>query len=60
MIESRLSDFLDERNIDETTVEVGGGMKMKVPRFLINGHTVWGATAMMMAEFAAILREIED
>lgn len=60
VIETRLNDFLDEKNIDETVVEVGGGMKMKVPRFLINGHTVWGATAMMMAEFAAIMREIEQ
>lgn len=32
--------------------------KMHAPHFLIDGHIVWGATAMMLNEFRVILREI--
>lgn len=32
-----------------------GGMERDIPHFMLDGHLVWGATAMMMAELAAIL-----
>jgi 8-oxo-dGTP pyrophosphatase MutT (NUDIX family) len=32
-----------------------GGQERMVPHFLFGGHKVWGATAMMMAELAAVL-----
>lgn len=59
LIETKLSDFLDDANVGEAPVTVGGGFQLQVPRYLIQGHTVWGATAMMMAELVHILREIE-
>jgi 8-oxo-dGTP pyrophosphatase MutT (NUDIX family) len=38
------------RQLGDTTVEVN------VPYFEIDGETVWGATAMILAEFLALLR----
>lgn len=32
-----------------------GGSERDIPHFLLHGHVVWGATAMMMAELAAVL-----
>ncbi|MDA0874632.1 MAG: CoA pyrophosphatase [Bacteroidetes bacterium] len=32
-----------------------GGQERMVPFFLLGGHRVWGATAMMLAELAAVL-----
>lgn len=32
-----------------------GGMQRNIPHFLFRDHLVWGATAMMMAELAAVL-----
>lgn len=59
LIETPLTEFSNEGNIGETTVSVGAGFQMRVPRYLIQGHTVWGATAMMMAEFMHILKELK-
>lgn len=58
LIESPLEAFLDGNNIGEGTVTVRGSMRLQVPRYLIQGHTVWGATAMMMAEFTEIVKKI--
>jgi hypothetical protein len=33
------------------------GQEVDVPYYDINGHVVWGATAMMLAELLAVLRE---
>ena len=33
-----------------------GGARAEVPYFDLGGHQVWGATAMMLAEFAAVVR----
>jgi len=37
------------RRLDDTDIEV--------PYYAVAGHTVWGATAMMLAEFLAVARE---
>jgi hypothetical protein len=29
-----------------------------VPAFLLNGHVVWGATAMMLSEVRELLKEV--
>lgn len=34
------------------------GMAYDVPHFWVDGHEVWGATAMMLAEFVAILETV--
>lgn len=46
--------------IDPATVVVEQwtlrGMELRVPFFAVEGHKVWGATALMLSEFAARLR----
>lgn len=39
-------------------VEVRSGVRMDMPSFDVEGRAVWGATALMLTEFAAIWREI--
>jgi 8-oxo-dGTP pyrophosphatase MutT (NUDIX family) len=34
------------------------GRPVKVPFFLLNAHTVWGATAMILSEFVAMLAAV--
>ncbi len=37
-----------------------GGKVVMTPHYLIAGHIVWGATAMILSEFEAVLRQIDD
>jgi hypothetical protein len=34
------------------------GQTVDVPYFDVNGHTVWGATAMMLAEALAVIEDV--
>lgn len=49
------SEFLNEMNIKETSVNVTGGFKIKTKAFLINDLTIWGATAMIISEIRALV-----
>jgi len=49
--------LLDERNIAEEPWTIRGFPAI-VPYFLINGHKVWGATAMILSEFREMLRNL--
>lgn len=40
-------------------VVVRPGVRMDMPAFEVEGRAVWGATALMLTEFAAIWREIQ-
>ena len=55
IIEAPLANILDGSSRGEEVWE-RGGMSMKVPFFQINSHKVWGATAMMLSEFAERMR----
>lgn len=46
--------FLSDTHLVETEVSARY-LKMKVPAFVIDGHTIWGATAMMLAELRAMM-----
>lgn len=54
VMETSLDTFLKEDAIITTSVKVGQGTSMRVKAFEVEGHIVWGATAMMLAEFRAI------
>lgn len=54
ILEPSLEMILDENNIKEEPWTIRGFPAI-VPYFLINGHKVWGATAMILSEFRAIL-----
>ena len=44
------------KEIPRTSIPINAGFTMKdVPYFDINGHIVWGATAMMLAELKVVL-----
>jgi 8-oxo-dGTP pyrophosphatase MutT (NUDIX family) len=54
VLELSLNNLLDEKLIELGTVEVDGN-KIKTPYFLVEGHKVWGATAMILSELKTIL-----
>ena len=58
LLEVPLSHFLDEQNVVVEDRVVRGESK-HVPYFNVYGHKVWGATAVILAEFAAVLASID-
>ncbi|MDE3089659.1 MAG: CoA pyrophosphatase [Chloroflexota bacterium] len=55
IIDTSLELIVDEKNVAEEEWEIRG-YKGIVPFFNVNGHKVWGATAMVLGEFAEMLR----
>ena len=58
IIEAPLELIVDEKNIVEERWEIRG-FEMLVPFFSVNGHKVWGATAMVLGEFGEMLRQVK-
>ena len=54
IIQIDFNHFLKDSAIREQTIAVRG-FNMKVPTFLIDGHTIWGATAMMLSELRQMI-----
>lgn len=54
LLEVSLSDFMDERNLITQNLTTSYASNIEVPAFNLNGHTVWGATAMMLSEIKEI------
>jgi hypothetical protein len=57
VIEIPVDDFVGDANRRDDTWMVRGERR-QVPHFLVDGHRIWGATAMILAELAAIWQEI--
>jgi len=57
VIEPSLEWIVDEKNIGEEAWEIRGYSAI-VPYFAINGHKVWGATAMILSEFREMLCQV--
>lgn len=55
LIELPLVDLLHPDLKQETDMHLGG-MTFRVPYYAVQGHVVWGATALMLAELEARLR----
>lgn len=55
-----LSYLLRDDIIDEKEIELRSGFKLRTPYFKVDGHTVWGATAMIIAELKDILKDIGE
>lgn len=53
LIETPLLDLLDEQNRRTEAWDLRGSIT-DVPFFAIQGHTIWGATAMMLSELLAL------
>lgn len=58
IIEVKLTDFLNDTNILTTRVPTSFGVEVEVPAFKLNGHIVWGATAMMLGEIKDLLKQV--
>ncbi len=58
ILEEPISTFLSLEAIQDTRVKLHTGMELKVKAFEVQGHIVWGATAMMISEFRALMNGI--
>jgi 8-oxo-dGTP pyrophosphatase MutT (NUDIX family) len=57
ILELPLSYFLDPATIMQTRIHLATGIILNhVPTYQINGHVVWGATAMIMSELVDIIK----
>lgn len=51
-----LTAFLEEGNISMETFISTGGQSVQAPNYTVNDVSIWGATAMMIAEISALLK----
>lgn len=58
IIEVPLSHFMDDTVVITSEVPTSYDKKVEVPAFELNGHIVWGATAMMLSEIKDLLKEV--
>jgi 8-oxo-dGTP pyrophosphatase MutT (NUDIX family) len=58
LIEVSLSHFLDDTNRSQVNVMTSMNIELEVPAFTLNGHIVWGATAMMLSELKDLLKMV--
>jgi 8-oxo-dGTP pyrophosphatase MutT (NUDIX family) len=57
IIEIQLDDLLDEESRKMKKMKLSLGFSLKVPSYFINGHIIWGATAMILSELKEIVSE---
>ncbi len=58
LIEVKLHDFLNDDNATNVFVMTSLKKKLEVPALKLNGHIVWGATAMMLSEIKDLLKMV--
>ena len=58
ILEVRLVDFLDDRNVITQKLSTSYAKNIEVPAYRLNGHIVWGATGMMLSEIRELLLKI--
>jgi 8-oxo-dGTP pyrophosphatase MutT (NUDIX family) len=58
IIELPLSIFLSDKIIIDATLTTSYAKNINVPAFEIDGHVVWGATAMMLSELKDVLKSV--
>jgi 8-oxo-dGTP pyrophosphatase MutT (NUDIX family) len=56
ILEISLDDLLDDSNILEKEITIFPDVPLKVPSFYIDGHVIWGATAMILSELIEVIR----
>ncbi|MDH5368182.1 MAG: CoA pyrophosphatase [Cyclobacteriaceae bacterium] len=59
IIEVEISDFLDKANHKIKDMEVRNSLIKDIPYFDIQGHVVWGATAMILSELVYIIENMD-
>lgn len=58
LIEVNLDHFMDDEILISKKITTSYATNLEVPAYLINGHVVWGATAMMLSEVREILKQL--
>jgi len=58
LVKVKMTDFLDDVNVCQKTMSTSYAKNVMVPAFNLNGHTVWGATAMMLSELKDLLKQV--
>ena len=58
LIEVSLENFMDDSNIISQNLSTSYATNIEVPAFKLNGHIVWGATAMMLNEVRELLKKV--
>lgn len=56
IVEVLLSDFLDDKAVTAHEVQTSHNAIVEVPAFELNGHIVWGATAMILSEIKDLFK----
>lgn len=59
VLEIDIDEFLSESCLTTQTLSTSYATNIEVPAFILNGHVVWGATAMMLSEMKDILKQME-
>ncbi|MGB7784959.1 MAG: CoA pyrophosphatase [Salinimicrobium sp.] len=57
VLEIDVDHFLSDSCLTHQRLSTSYATNIEVPAFLLNGHVVWGATAMMLSEMKEILRQ---
>ncbi len=57
ILEVDIDEFLDEKNLISKKLSTSYAKNIDVPAFSLNGHVVWGATAMMLSELKELLQK---
>ncbi|MDT0295678.1 NUDIX hydrolase [Mesonia ostreae] len=58
ILEVKLEDFLNDSSLVQKRLSTSYATDVDVPAFLLNGHVVWGATAMMLSEVKMVLKNL--
>jgi hypothetical protein len=58
VLEIDLDEFMSDSCLTTQTLSTSYATDIEVPAFLLNGHVVWGATAMMLSEMKDIIRQV--
>jgi len=58
VIEVKLEHFLKHTPIETQSISTSYAHQKDVLAFKINGHVVWGATAMMLSEFKVMMNSV--
>ncbi|MGX1024932.1 CoA pyrophosphatase [Flavobacterium sp. CS20] len=59
IIPVKLKDFILPSCIKTRSIQTSHNKEKQVPIFDLNGHVVWGATAMMLSELREILKQLQ-
>lgn len=58
VLEVNLDEFMDSKSIIQKKLSTSYAKEIEVPAFLLSGHVVWGATAMMLSEVKELLKGV--